>query len=80
MAIAGEIAIKGSPNTQFNFTSNTTEPVANTITVKVPMSSAQRIFLFLLLSNLFFSRRNRRNFCNKFLYPFFYFNFSFKIL
>ena len=51
-AIAGAIAIKGSPSAPFNFASNTTEPVANTISIKVPMSSAKKIFLF--LSSLIF--------------------------
>jgi hypothetical protein len=37
-AIAGAIAIKGSPNAPFNFASSTTEPVANTISIKVPIS------------------------------------------
>ena len=49
-AIAGAIAIKGSPKTPFNLASNTTEPVANTITINVPISSAKKIFVF--LSNL----------------------------
>jgi hypothetical protein len=38
------ITIKGSSITPFNFASNTTEPVANTITINVPTSSAKKIF------------------------------------
>ena len=68
-AIAGAIAINGSPKAPLNFASNTTEPVANTIIIKVPISSAKKIFVF--LSNL--SLSSSCNFCNNFLYPFFYF-------
>ena len=48
-AIAGAIAIKGSPNAPFNFVSNTTEPVANAITKNVPKSSAKKIFYSCLI-------------------------------
>ena len=48
-AIAGAIAINGSPKAPLNFASNTTKPVANTITINVPISSAKKIFVFCLI-------------------------------
>ncbi len=40
----GANAIKGIPNTPFNLASMTTEPVANTTTMKVPITSAINFF------------------------------------
>ena len=42
--INGANAMKGMPNTPPNFASITIEPVANTTTIKVPITSAINFF------------------------------------